>query len=64
LEVGIVEIGEHIEMNLVVSETSLVLAKAETAKPPPDIHGRLTWLRRIITELSRRVQWLDLRWCQ
>jgi hypothetical protein len=40
LEVAIGEIGEHIEIDLVVSEIGLVLAKAETAKPPADIHGR------------------------
>jgi hypothetical protein len=48
-------IGEHIEMDLVVSELLLVLPEAETAKPLADVHDRLLWLGRIIAELRRCV---------
>jgi hypothetical protein len=56
LEVAIGEIGEHVEVDLVFSKLFPVSAKAETAKPPADIHGRLTWLGGRITQLRQTVQ--------
>jgi len=35
-----IAVGENVRVDLIVSEIRLVLAEAETAKPPADIHGR------------------------
>ena len=42
LEVAIGEIGEHVEIDLVVSEIGLVLAKADRVQPLGDVHRRST----------------------
>ena len=39
-EVGVGQPRQHVRVDLVVPEIRLVLAEAETAKPPADIHGR------------------------
>ena len=54
-EVAISQIGEHVHVDLVVTEIRLVLTEAEIAKPPADIHGRPTWLGGIIVQSGRCV---------
>ena len=38
-EVAIVEIGEHIQINLIIAKLFLVLIQAATAKPLADVHS-------------------------
>ena len=40
LEVVARQPREHLRVDFIVSKIGLVLAEAETAKPPADIHGR------------------------
>ena len=40
LEIAISEIGEHIEIDLVLSELFLVSTEVETTEPHADIHDR------------------------